>query len=459
MEHTVRHVMRNAQRQTGVENEKDSKAQGADFHQLREFNRQLILNYVRTHGPIPRTMIAQELGLSRTTVSNIMAKLLQENLVQEGHFLDATSKGGRRPILVHFNADAGRVVGINVGRTQLTMILTNLSSEIIVQHNTPFKIEQATEAGLAILIGEIQAFVEMCQVDWNCIVGIGLATPTRAYTTRQQPDGSMKKSILHWNDERARIVLYEAFKKPLYIENDANLGTLAEHRCGVGQECNNMAYITLDLGIGSGFIINGQIYRGHSGNAGEIGHIILDKGGPQCVCGKRGCLEAMAGAGAIIATSQKTTGHNGQPDAQHSQKNPFNQEETTQRDIMEVIKAAQNGDANCIAAFEQAGTYIGQALAHLINLLNPSLIVIDGSVVAAGDLLLKPLRKAAEAASMQACWESTRIIPGVFGTIANALGAAILVIDAAFTLPAISSASPLPPAKSLDINRIYSQQV
>ncbi len=275
-----------------------STLQGADLHKIREFNRLLVLNYIRQHGPIARVKLAQSLGLSRTTVSSIMDVLLREGLVHEGHFLEATSRGGRRAILVHFNADAGRILGVDVGRSHLTMLLTDLSAKMLSQRSVPFDTGRGPEICLPILISEIQAFVAASATDWKTILGIGLGIPGPLDADLHRL--SSPPHMPGWNQVNIWEALNDAFDIPLYIDNDANMGALSELYFGAAQGCSDVAYIKLGTGIGCGLILNGRIYRGHGGSAGELGHITLDEHGPICACGNHGCLETFAAANAIV---------------------------------------------------------------------------------------------------------------------------------------------------------------
>ncbi|HVU69774.1 MAG TPA: ROK family transcriptional regulator, partial [Ktedonobacteraceae bacterium] len=386
MDQTVRHLERHMRAPGEAEQQGRSAAQGADIHRIREFNRRLVLNYVREHGPVSRVMIAQRLGLSRTTVSSIMDTLLQEGFVREGHFLDAAPRGGRRAILVHFNADAGRILGIDVGRTHLTMLLTNLTPAIVAQRSVPFDTDRGPEVCLSILISEIRTFVEASATSWDVIAGIGVGIPGplsddlhRLISPPHMPG---------WDNVDVWEQLYAAFHKPLYIDNDANMGALGEVRCGAGRGDTNMAYVKIGTGIGGGLILNGRIYRGHQGSAGELGHLTIDENGPRCVCGGRGCLETLAGSRAIIADAEqglslaRKQAQEGQGDREHT---PDAQPARTFDDIMDVVEAAHRGDAACIAALERAGERIALALAGLINLVNPASIILDGGVARAGD--------------------------------------------------------------------------
>lgn len=426
MDHTVHRIVHDMRTSDKAGQERHPATQGAGIHRLREFNRLLVLNYVRDHGPISRVMLAQCLGLSRTTVSSIIDALLQEGFVSEGRLLDAAPKGGRRAILVHFNADAGRILGIDVGRTHLTMLLTNLTPAIVAQRSVPFDTSRGPGVCLPILISEIRTFVEASATNWEVIAGIGLGIPGPLSVDLHRL--SSPPRMPGWDNIDIWEPLHAAFNKPLYIDNDANMGALGESRWGAGRGDSDMAYIKIGTGIGGGLILNGRIYRGHQGSAGELGHLIIDENGPLCVCGSRGCLEVLAGARAIVADAEQGLSlARKQASASDEERAP-----RVYADIADVVAAAQLGDAACIAALERAGERIALALAGLVNLVNPASIVLDGSVARAGELLLGSMRFVVASTSLPAAWKGTRLLLGELGATAIALGATLTVLDAAF---------------------------
>ena len=387
-------------------------------------------------------MLAQRLGLSRATISNIMDMLLQEGLVREGHLLDATSKGGRRAVLVHFNADIGRILGIDVGRTHLTMVLTNLAPDVLFQRSVGFDTERGPEICLPILVSEIRTFVEASTVKWETIAGIGLGIP--GPLSADQHRLHSPPHMPGWDNIDIWDILQQAFHKPLYMENDANIGALSEVRFGAGQGCKDIAYVKIATGIGCGLILNGQMYRGHQGSAGELGHLSIDENGPVCVCGNRGCLETLASAPAIVKDAQQgsSLAHTrAAEDPTSASASGLN--DRVYNDIADVVDAAQHHDASSIAALERAGERIGLALAGLVNLFNPEAIVIDGGVARAGEILLTPLRRVVASASLPAAWKGVRLLTSEQGTTTIALGAALMVLDAAFAInsQSISTAS------------------
>jgi predicted NBD/HSP70 family sugar kinase len=407
-------------------------AQGADYRFIREVNRLLVLNCVREQGPIARVRIAQRTGLSRTTVSNIMDDLLRDGFVREGELLDAAPAGGRRAMLVHFNADIGRIIGIDVGRTHLAFQITDLAARVIAQWSGPFNMQDGPEICLAHLISKLQEFVAHTGVVWEQVIGMGLGIPgpldAQLHTLSNPPGMPMWDGVNVWQ------ALHDAFNVPLYLDNDANMGAFSENRYGAGSNSDYLAYLKVGTGIGAGLILNKNVYRGNSGSAGELGHVTIDENGPWCYCGNRGCLETLAGAQAIVhdACYGLSLAWAHLPADTTSKLSPEQEQEI---DITDVIAAAQEGDVASRAAIEHAGERIGIALAGLINLFNPSTIVIGGGVTRANEIFLRPLRQAASSRSLPAAWEGTRIVIGNLDDSAVALGAVSLVLDAAFQIP------------------------
>ncbi len=426
MSKTVRRLVRDMRTRERAARFDSFSPHGADLQSMRQFNRLLVLNCIRQHGPLARVAVADRTGLSRTTVSSIVDALLDEGLVREGDTLHAARAGGRRATLVHFQADAGYVLGIDVGRSHLTILATDLAADVLVRCSGRFEAALGPEICLPQLAERIRSFVTEHDIPWDRIVGIGLGIPGPLDTERQALISPPR--MPGWDGVEIGKFLRQALDVPqIYIENDANLGALGECRFGAGRGVSDLAYVKLGTGIGGGLVINGTIYRGSFGSAGELGHVTIDENGPLCDCGSRGCLETMAGAAAIVEDARAAralvlAGTHGQ-----SAQSP-----EAIGDIADVIREAQEGDAACRAAIERAGEHIGVATASLVNLVNPSLILFDGGVTRAGELLLDPLRRTLAARSLRMAWARTRISPGELGNNAIALGAVSMVIDAAF---------------------------
>jgi predicted NBD/HSP70 family sugar kinase len=211
-----------------------------------------------------------------------------------------------------------------------------------------------------------------------------------------------------WTGVDAAEALTARLGMPVHIDNDANLGALAELQFGAAAQARYLAYVSISSGIGAGLIVDGRPYRGHRGTAGEIGHVLVDPSGPICRCGSRGCLETLASSPALLGLLRAS-----RPDV---------------ATMAELIALARDGDVGCRRVLADAGRTIGTALASLVSLLGPDTIVLGGDVGQAGDLLLDPLREAVRRYAMPTATQDLRIIPGALGDRAIVLGALALVI-------------------------------
>jgi predicted NBD/HSP70 family sugar kinase len=418
--------------------------QGADLGTVRKFNRRLILNYLREQGPTPRVTIAGNLGLSRATVSSIIDELKKDGLVHEGAKLVAAHRGGRRATWVHFNADAGYVIGIDIGRSHLIIRLTNLEAKTINKWRGPFDTKRGGKEGLEFVANRLHELVENNGIMWDQIRGIGLGIPGA-------PDPTFRMMISppllsDWGNIDIPAYLRRKLKLkryiPIYLDNDANMGALGESRYGEGRGIADMIYVKVGTGIGIGLILNGQLYRGSRGVAGEFGHIIINEESPPCSsCGKRGCLEALSGVRAIVEDARQGISLSRicrEAGMTVVSTPPVLAGYTNEIDIADVVREADEGDAASRAALETAGKRIGMAIgSYLINVYNPAMILLDGGAVRVDERgavrinepLLAALRQNAEASALPAAWAGTEILTGQLGDSAIALGAVATVID------------------------------
>lgn len=431
MSHTVRRLVRDMR-------SRDSRSRGdvgergaTDLRGVRLANRTLVLNCIRAQGPLARVAIARRTGLSRTTVSSIVDALLKEGLVREGSTVSAAPSGGRRATLVHFNEAAGRILGADLGRSHLTLLATDLAANIIARRSSSFDCSLGPDVCLPLLVREVRDFVASSDIEWDSVVGLGLGIPGPLDADQRMLVAPPR--MPGWSGVDILRFLRQELKIPVYLGNDANMGARGESRYGAGRGLLDFAYVKVGTGIGCGLVIAGEVYRGSHGSAGEVGHVTIDEDGPLCDCGNRGCLETLASAPQIVEDAlhgfslRRMLG----PDAPAFTGSRVLMERQNV-DVADVVLAAQNGDAACRAAIERAGELIGVALASLINLFSPAVILLDGSVARANELVLDPIRRALAARSLPAASEGVRIIRSELGDNAIALGGVAMVIDAAF---------------------------
>ena len=413
------------------DNGKDVLTQGADHHTLREHNHLLVLNCVRHQGPIARVAIAQLTGLSKTTVSSIIDDLLLAGLVSEGDLLDASPIGGRRAILVNFNADVGIILGVEVSRTRITLAATNLNGELKRIQTVLSEITNTPAVSISILVTSIRVFLAQSGLAWEQVIGIGIGMPTTIDAQKQTVIRT--PAMPGWEDVDLPNILFNEFQVPVFLDNNANLGALSEGRYGVGKHISDFIYVNVGRGIGSGIMSNHQILRGALGAAGEIGHIRVKDEGLRCECGNDGCLETVADERAIIADASQGVSLNSLARATRQISSVLARYDEV--DINDVIHAADAGDLASRLALQTAGNHLGRAIAILINVLNPAAIILDGTVVRSSQIVFGALQAAAARSTQKAIWSQTHILLGQLGDLTVALGAATLVIDAAFAPP------------------------
>lgn len=312
-------------------------------------------------------------------------------------------------------------IGIDVGGTNVKIALVDENGKIIYSNSVPTYAKMGYEYTVNNIKQAIKDLMKETETQPKDIQGIGFDFPGQVdYKT-----GVVKlaPNIPGWVNVPIAQMIEEEFHIPTKIDNDVRCAALGEMLFGAGRGCENFICITVGTGIGSGLVVNGQIVRGASNAAGELGHIKLQmKDGPICGCGDTGCLEAFASGPSIVAMAQdyikggKSTKFREMAAAEGGEITPYM-----------VAKAAEAGDPVAKRIFEIVGEYIGIGLTSVINLLNPEKVIIGGGVAEAGDLLLNPIRKTIKERAMVVAGEAVEIVPAQLGNSAGVIGASMLV--------------------------------
>jgi glucokinase-like ROK family protein len=385
---------------------------------IKNFNKRMILDLIRfTAEGISRAELARQMYLTRSAISCIVDDLNRLGLIDEIRMGNTT--GGRRPIMLSINPNYRHVVGIDMGVTHLGIILTDFSAHVLEEIEQPFSVADGPMSCLRQIDHHLDELLCRMNLGFDHISAIGISVP--GPVMYEQGKVSSPPIMPGWDEFPIRKQLEELWQVPVRIGNDAELGALGEWAYGAGRGENHLAYIKVGTGVGAGFILDGRIYRGKTGSAGEIGHITIQENGPLCCCGNYGCLEAMAGGRAIarnacmaIKNGHRTLLSTINPDNIHA---------------IDVAQAAQRGDLIAQQIITEAGTYLGIAVASLINLFNPGMIIIGGGVSQIGDLLLEPIRKIVMEKSLHSAVKEVRITSGVLGKRASAMGAVVQAIN------------------------------
>jgi predicted NBD/HSP70 family sugar kinase len=374
---------------------------------LRERNRLQVLEVVRGSGSVSRADIARRTGLARSTVSTLVNELLGAGLlVERGAPEDGNTTQGRPPVLLSFDPGAGAVIGMHFDHPVLRVAVADLGYTILAEATVPVDVDHDAQDSLDAAVALIDEVLVKSGVERERLLGAGaaLAGPIDSAT------GTVGSSAIlpGWVGLSLAQELEARLGLPVHVDNDANVGALAESVLGVGRGVSEMAYIMLGSGIGAGLIIGGQVYRGSGGTAGEIGHVLVDEHGPLCRCGNRGCLETYAGADALLDLLRRQHGDALTVDG--------------------LVQLARDGDAACQRVIADAARFVGVAAATLCNQLNPELIVIGGELAQTGPLLLDPLRESIVRYAIPAAAEDVRVVTGELGERAELLGALVLVL-------------------------------
>ncbi len=374
------------------------------------------LQLIWKEGLISRADMARRLDLSRSTVSAIVSELLTTKLIEEVGA--GPSKGGRRPILLEFQYGAFSILGVDIGATHVAVALTNLKGEVEGWAQRAHKVRDDPKGTSALVVELAEDCLAQLPKGSRRLVGVGVAVPSPV--DPKHPDVLSEVVLPKWKGVRLTAELKAHFKVPVLLDNDANLGALAEHWWGAGRGIDDFVYVKVATGIGSGHIVAGKIYRGATGTAGEIGHMAIDQNGPQCICGLRGCLGTFIGTEALLRRTRELL--------DQGQKSQVVKASLT---LGSVEAAALAGDPLATQVVREAASRLGIAVASMLNLMNPAVVAIGGSLSKLGDLLLEPLRETVKRRTLASSVAAASVVRSELGERDVAVGAATLVLDAA----------------------------
>ncbi len=363
----------------------------------KQHNRNLVLRTIFAHDSISRAEIARVTHLTRTTVSEIVSGLLEESLVEEVGMGELI--GGKSPILLSIAADSRYLIGLNLARDKFIGAIVNLRGEISETVEAPVSDddgEKALELVFKLIDGLLKKKIKP-------IVGIGIGTPGLVNTR----EGIVVNAVnLDWRDLPLGPILQKKYKLPVSVLNDSQATAIGEFVYGgeyAGEE--NLIVINMKHGIGSGILINGRLFQGDGGGAGEIGHVVFQGNNELCSCGKRGCLETISSARAVL-------------------------KKLNLKSLDQVKEAYDAGDKNAIKVVNAAAYHLGMVLGNLIGTLNIHRIVLTGDMTQFGSAWLDAVNEAMQNAVLARMSENTRLELGALDYRACILGAsAYLLLD------------------------------
>lgn len=353
-----------------------------DQSTARAMNRRLVLNLLRSRGPMSRSEIATTIGLSPATVTFVVGDLIEEALLIEGK----PSKGntGRRPIPVEINYTGLLAVGIKLMVGGIECVLTDLATTPLITRSLPLP-DQSPETVVKVCAKAVGELLAESGAPGARITGVGVAVP-----------GIIRDEVcLHsyrfgWDDVPLGSMLAQKLKVPVWLDDDTNAFALAQQLFRLGRHHKTVGALAIGAGIACAVVVDGAVHRGHSGAAGKLGHSTYDPHGPLCECGRRGCLQALFSEPALVRRWQAASGSS---------------PSSTRHDMLD---AASAGDQTALAMLVEAGDAIGRYLAIYCNIVDPEVIVVGGEAVSFGDFLFDPMR---EALARGMLWKAPPITP------------------------------------------------
>lgn len=376
---------------------------------LRNSNRSRVIDALRRRGSASRSDLARLTGLSRTTVTTLVADLHARGLIVEESSdcpRAETGSRGRRPTFLRLAPSAGAALGIDFGHRRIRVAVADLASTVLAEQTIELDVDAAGGAAMQAAAELTDAVLAEAEIERNQIIGAGVGIPGPI----DRATGSVASSAIlpGWSGVSAGRELQALLEVPVRVDNDANLGALGEVTYGAGLGLSDVIYVRLTSGIGSGLILGGRLHHGANGFAGELGHVQVRPEGVVCRCGNRGCLETVAAECALLALLRPAHGPG-----------------LTRQGMLELVAS---GDLGARRVFNDAGRALGRVLADLCNHLNPAAIIVGGELSVAVGPLLDGIRESVHRYAQPSVAAAVEVKPGVLGERAEVLGALALVI-------------------------------
>ncbi|ALV44437.1 ArsR family transcriptional regulator [Arthrobacter alpinus] len=370
---------------------------------LRSRNQQRLTQQLLKGGPATQADLARSTGLSTATVSNIVKSMAAADLVT----LTPVTSSGRRAMSVRYNGDSAIAAGIDFGRSHVRVVLANTGYHVLAEEEAPLPRGHQAVEGIQTASRLLDKLLKKAGISRSQLIGAGAGIPG---PIDSRSGKVIRGAILpEWVGINLHDELEKALKIPVFVDNDANLGALAQLAWGDQGNVSNLMFVKIGTGIGAGLILQGALFHGSFGVTGEIGHVTIDEHGLICRCGNRGCLETVASTATMVELLSR------------GQDRPIS--------TADILSQAMSGDPATLRVLDDAGMAIGRALANVANLISPDVIVIGGPLTELGDLLLAPIRRGLLRHAVPVIGDSIGLKMSHLTSRAEALGAAALVFQ------------------------------
>lgn len=388
---------------------------------LKTFNIRKVLNILREQGPLHRVGLAKMAQLDKKTITNIVNELFSNNQIRVDSTI--TQGSGRPKEMLSLNDDFCRCIGLDIGGTHITGVIMGFTGRILATHSIDLSNDLEPEVLVEICDCLIEQLLKKSNLTIEDLSGIGISFP--GFIDRKTGRTILSENLPQWQNVSIHDLFAQKYGLEIHVDDCSKLMALAELWYGAGQGNDNFIVFDLGHGIGCGIVINKNIFTGSGGKSGEVGHTIVEVGGAECTCGRRGCIEAMASGWALTRQAGELLGHS---KILRKVTKPGVDAPT----IREIVLAAQLGDEDCKNLLTQAGRYIATGIANSITLLNPAKVIIGGRLIIDNDLLLSSIEENVKLQTIPEIYADASIAVSQLGMEASSMGAAILCFEKHF---------------------------
>lgn len=387
---------------------------------LRRRNFNMVIEKIHVDGPITQREIANSTGISFAKVNKITSLLSEIGITFENG--KEQSNGGRRSTLFEINPNYRYSIGCQLSHTRVQTIIVNLKGEVLFESSKPYDKSIGREAVINLLLDSIEDIIKRSKIVNEKFLGVGIAIA--GLFNPNDNTALLFPHLVKWDSVPFKEIIWEKFNLPCYINNLANAAALAEFNYGVGKGKDSILYLNIGTGLGMGIIFNGKLYEGISGSAGEFGHISVDDHGPLCECGNLGCLEAIASTKAVV-NQAKTLLKQGVSSILTTMIN----DNLTKLDFELICQAANESDKLAYSLIDKMGQNLGEGIVTIINLFNPSRIILGGKIVHASNLIKNSILSIVQRRALELPRRNTEIVFSEISNHAGALGSTIPIIE------------------------------
>jgi glucokinase-like ROK family protein len=379
-----------------------------------------LLRLIHRNDHVSRIDLVERTGFSAGSITGMVQSLISKGLVTELPVTARLSASGRRPVALKVRHDAAYLVGVDLGSFYLRTLVTDMLGKVVHKIQIETNLPGGREKVLHKTFDAIRTAIRDCRVPRKSIRGIGIGhsgiIDSQRGTVLSFPrPGQMTE----WKNVPLREMVEDEFSVPCVLEDSVRAIALAERCYGMGRELNDFVYIDVGMGIGAGIVLDGKLYKGFGGGAGEFGHMTVEENGPLCCCGNNGCLEMMASCAAIMRAARNAIEQGVDSKIRDLVSGNFRQ-----LSIEVIVQAAQDNDSLAFRVLDEAVSHIGVALADLVNLLNPGVVIFGGPLFRTAPHLLDALQRVLKQRALERSANQAHLCVSDLGSEAGALGAA-----------------------------------